>query len=298
MKSIISTPIQIGLAIFVFNQIANESVLSRANLVPDQYDTPCNIARPYVVKLNNGITSGSGIILKKERRKYLVLTTAHLLLDKTAKYKIITLDGVTHSAKLIARFDKPALKKADSNDIAVLEFKSKNSYKNATLVSNEIDLLGQRVFAAGFPIKDELNGQITDPGFVCNSDGGKVSVVLSRSMQEGYQIGYYIDIAKGMSGGPLINTEGKVVGINGKQSHPINIGNHQFYKHRDGSDVNEPLELLYDSSWAISVETFLLTAPKSLKLPTIKKDNLIYPTKPNLLPTPSPSGTEGNKVIK
>jgi S1-C subfamily serine protease len=62
-----------------------------------------------------------------------------------------------------------------------------------------------------------------------------------------------------MSGGPLLNLQGQVVGVNGKHSYPL-FGERSAYMYENGSLVEEEMELLKRSSWAIPIETLVLTA--------------------------------------
>jgi len=67
-----------------------------------------------------------------------------------------------------------------------------------------------------------------------------------------------------MSGGPLLNQWGKVVGINGKHAYPLWDAPSVF---QDGSQACPSLQKSIDrTSWAIPIETLVQLAPTSIKL--------------------------------
>jgi S1-C subfamily serine protease len=82
---------------------------------------------------------------------------------------------------------------------------------------------------------------------------------LGKALEGGYQIGYTNELKKGMSGGPLLNRWGEVVGINGKHAYPL-WNAPSIYQ--DGSQVRPALNEAIDRySWAIPVRTLLQLAP-------------------------------------
>ncbi|HAJ64669.1 MAG TPA: serine protease, partial [Cyanobacteria bacterium UBA8543] len=79
----------------------------------------------------------------------------------------------------------------------------------------------------GFPFAMDWSDSM---GFVLTT--GQVSLLLNRALVGGYQVGYTNEIQKGMSGGPILNRQGKLVGINGMHKYPL-WGDPYIYK--DGS---------------------------------------------------------------
>ena len=212
----------------------------------------CHVAESITVKVlsTDNLPRGSGILAYKQVRgqgwRYGVLTNAHVVPDKDS-YRIETADDRSYPAEVVYSFARSS----SGNDLALLQFESPVTYNSAILGTGSSLNSGDRILAAGFPLLAEPSGS---RGFTCLS--GSVSLVLDREMRQGYQIGYYVDVEKGMSGGPLVNSRGEVVGINGKHSYPLpfGTGNQNPYEYKDGTLVSQSRELLESSSWAIPIE--------------------------------------------
>jgi hypothetical protein len=88
---------------------------------------PCDVAKVITVKIVGTEVSASGVIITKKSGKYIVLTSAHLLMSNEKNFKIQTSDNNIHPAIIVQRFDKNKNKLLD-NDLATLQFNSKNIY--------------------------------------------------------------------------------------------------------------------------------------------------------------------------
>ena len=209
------------------------------------------VAKSITVKVRSGNSWGSGILLQRQGQVYTVVTNRHVLNLGDHPYTIETPDGYTYEANL------PSINMPfGGNDLAVLQFRSLDKfYAIASLKSSSTLSEGDRVFAAGFP----FDGR----GFVLTK--GWVSLLPDRALEQGYKIGYTNDIQKGMSGGPLLNIQGEVVGINGMHAYPL-WGDPYVY--RDGSlpsaDVRDRMIAL---AFAIPIDTFAQLAPQFASLP-------------------------------
>ena len=213
---------------------------------------------------------GSGFIVRQSDREYIAVTNQHVLRAGEPPYTIETADGKTYAAEVITDM----MASDYQYDLAILKFKADAIYKTAKIGSSFSLEVGESVFAAGFPYHEptlqqasELasesnsalnNSQINSPRKLALKKG-RVAIILNRALEEGYQIGYTNDVKKGMSGGPLLNSKGEVIGINGKHAYPL-WESPEIYQ--DGSEPCPALqELIVRSSLAIPIE-------KSLELAT------------------------------
>ena len=218
------------------------------------------IAAQITVKVLSTEALGSGIIWESQNSSYIVITNQHVLRAGESPYYIQTPDGQIHYARVLSN------SQLDDYDIAVLRFQAiHNSYQTAVPGDFTTLAVGESVVAAGFPSAPEdidyhpERSPETLSGLTLKT--GLVSIVLDKALEEGYQIGYTSDVKKGMSGGPLLNSQGEVVGVNGKHAYPL-WDAPDFYQ--DGSQPCPPLQqLITRSSLAIPIQTILQLTPPS-----------------------------------
>ncbi|MBR8840577.1 MAG: trypsin-like peptidase domain-containing protein [Stigonema ocellatum SAG 48.90 = DSM 106950] len=232
----------------------NSPVLPLAKATPVSDTNPCKIepekengeftekqlqtlASKTTVKVTSQNNRGSGTLLAKQGNTYLVITNAHVVRGVNS-IRVQTADGQTYSAKIVPKTN------LQKYDLALLKFQTNQNYCPAD-VSEAIPDLNTPVVAGGFSV--EKGEMVFQPGVVKN--------VSDRPLKEGYQIGYTSNISQGMSGGPIINSHGSLIGINGRSSYPIlNTG----YVYEDGSRPTEAQIKQWRSvSWGIPVATFL-----------------------------------------
>lgn len=185
---------------------------------------------------------GSGILINQQGQTYTVLTNRHVLTAGTT-YQVQTADGRIYSA--IALYP-PDLA---NQDIGLVQFTSSTAYSLAELSASSL-AIGEPVMAAGYPIDDDPS---QPPGFAAVS--GQIALLIPQTMAGGYQIGADIAIAKGMSGGPLLNMQGQVVGMNGLHQYPL-WGNPYVFD--DGSLPSLSLQdYMQHYSWSIPTQIIL-----------------------------------------
>jgi S1-C subfamily serine protease len=256
-----------GAAIAAPNLVLSQPI-TRSSSLPQQAPNYLSesqlktLARSITVKVKVGRAWGSGILVRKQAQVYTVVTNQHVL-NLGDRASIQTADGRSYPAKVRRQ-------EFGDRDLVLLQFQSRSNYAIATLERQAGIRVGDRVFAAGFPIESEFDEATSaKPGNPLtrvptheqakNSVGftfatGQISLLPTKVLVGGYQIGATNDVRKGMSGGPLLNRQGKVVGINGMHAYPI-WGDPFVYM--DGSHPERAQrDVMVRSSWAIPIETF------------------------------------------
>ncbi len=197
-------------------------------------------AQAITVKVLSGDTSGSGTLIQRQKRTYTILTNQHVLTPgQDSKYRIQTPDGRIYSATVAPK------NQFINQDLGLLQFcSSQQTYSVALLNTSNNPVLGEKVFASGFPIFSS--------GLLLTT--GQISLLLDKPLNDGYQIGYTNQIQKGMSGGPLLNLHGEVIGINGRHAYPLWSNPDVFI---DGSTPSNNLQQQINQlSWAVPVQSF------------------------------------------
>jgi serine protease Do len=256
----------IGTGMFLSGDASKFKIKTLAAKSSPSLSTQINkIATDISVKVLSEDVLGSGFMIMRQDNQYIVITNQHVLRAGEAPFTIQTADGQTYSAEVITGL----VTSKDTFDLALLRFRSNNTYPIAK-IGNSLNLkVGEPIFAAGFPYNqidtNNLNPAILKQSQSKKSNGfalkpGRVTIVLNQALEEGYQIGYTNDVQKGMSGGPLLNSQGEVIGINGKHAYPL-WESPEIYQ--DGSQPCPALQdLITRSSLAIPIEKTIELTPK------------------------------------
>ncbi|WP_199249322.1 serine protease [[Phormidium] sp. ETS-05] len=226
------------------------------------------IARQITVRILTDSGTGSGVIIQRKKHAYIIVTNRHVVDDHQEQtYTILTPDGQTHQAHLLGmgrggdgetggRGDSERGK--DDEDIARLQFTCYQKYTVAEIADNNRLNIGDVVYAAGFPSWYEISeNKITNTrewGFrAFRWTTGTVGMLPETPLEEGYQLGYTNNIVSGMSGGPILNQQGELVGINGRSAYPL--GGIETFKFVDGTFPPEPVfKQMETFSWGIPLD--------------------------------------------
>jgi len=144
----------------------------------------------------DGANTGSGVIIERSKNIYTVVTNWHVLQEK-GKYTVHTPDGRQYTVSNIKRL--PGI------DLATFQFNSNQNYRVAAKGNSDQVTRGKSVYVGGYP------QGISDLQFLT----GLISRIVSKP-QDGYALVYKVDAYPGMSGGPILDEQGKLVGIHGR----------------------------------------------------------------------------------
>jgi len=148
------------------------------------------------------IGGGSGVIVSREG---LILTNKHVIKDASATYTVVLADSTILAAQVLAR--------DPINDIAVIKIQGEDGFPTAELGDSSNLELGETLIVIGNALGSFQNtvsvGVVSGLSRFLNAeDGGPHSIEHLRGL-----IQTDAAINPGNSGGPLVNIEGKVVGI-------------------------------------------------------------------------------------
>lgn len=201
--------------------------------------------------------NGSGSIVAKEGSIYTVLTASHVVCEDYSdrcqqsynQLKVVTADGKEYPLNF------STVRKIPGVDLAVFQFTSNKNYKVATLGNYEL-AADQFIFASGWP-NPKFTGERQrqrhfNVGKVIPKEIVPLLKIFPPSM--GYDLLYTSITYGGMSGGPVLDTSGRVIGVHGQ-----NEGERVEDEQSGGEKVRLPIGF----SAAIPVRTFLSLAPQA-----------------------------------
>jgi len=169
---------------------------------PFDFGSGQNILPDKQKKEKQEIGGGTGFVISS--KDGLILTNKHVVSDEEAEYTVVTNDGEKYEAKVLAR--------DPFNDAAVLKVEVE-SLPEVKLGNSDDLKIGQTVIAIGNALGEYRNtvtsGVISGISRrVVAGDAMGNSEVLEDVIQTDAAINF------GNSGGPLINLQGEVIGIN------------------------------------------------------------------------------------
>lgn len=233
--------------------IATITPQSSQALSPDQVS---GIAKQVTV-LIEGQNPGSGVIIKRDGNTYTVLTAFHVV-GTPDEYDVVTPTDQRY------KLNYETVKRLPGVDLAILQFKSDQAYKVADVGNSTQIPEGKPVYVAGFPVPTQaINLSIY------RFTEGRLTANASKPLADGYALVYDNSTRPGMSGGPVLNEQGVLVGIHGR-ADAQQQGNVYFKN---------------DTNLGIPIDTFSTMAPKI----GVKLESIPVTTPANSSTTPRPS---------
>jgi tetratricopeptide (TPR) repeat protein/S1-C subfamily serine protease len=193
--------------------------------------------RKMTVRIEGGGGNGSGVIVAQQGNTYYVLTAKHVIRREPSKaepkpavfddIKTVTVDQESYAIQ------PSDITLAEGLDLAIVKFTSNNKYPIATLGDYTQQSQNEIAFVGGFPARERIDSQLwqwqLNPGQIFIKGSGQfVTQDKSSFSNGGYNLVYTSISYAGMSGGPVFDTNGNVIGIHGKaegESEKLILGN-------------------------------------------------------------------------
>lgn len=174
----------------------------------------------------DGAGNGSGVIFAQDEYGYVVLTNQHVIED-SGDYQVITADGNSHPVSEIQELD--------GADLALVYFDTEKPYSIIPQGNSDTLIEGQKLHIAGYPGSQNIASNRTYR-FMSES---LIGFLAPSDIKDGYELIYSGEAVPGMSGSPIINEEGQLIGVYGLTDIDFTTGTSYLY----GIPLNTALKL-------------------------------------------------------
>jgi V8-like Glu-specific endopeptidase len=243
-------PIAYGAFVSIQTAIVVTEARAQA-LIPEDI---AQIAKGITVRIE-GATQGSGVLVKREGNRHTVLTAWHVVSGQKhgEELEIYTSDGKRHSVT------QGSIRRLGEVDLAILEFSSPFGYLTAETGSAQSVPNGSQIFVSGYPLATSAV-----PDRILRFFSGILIAEPTRSALNGHELLYSTPTLPGMSGGPVLNSAGKVVGIHASAERADQISTNSGKIVATGTNQGVP----------VSYYSKYLTASTCKKLATVTMDDI------------------------
>jgi S1-C subfamily serine protease len=181
------------------------------------------IAKTISVRID-GANTGSGAIIESQgvgaaapfTHRYFVLSNWHVVNSPAVGASRSLTIGTSDGRKHVVPMAKIA--RVGNLDLAILEFQSQYRYRVASIGNSARIHEGDAVYVSGWADPSPQLATRTYQYLVGNLSG---RIVRPR---DGYALVYTVNALPGMSGGPILDWRGNLVGINGRATVDLRTG--------------------------------------------------------------------------
>ena len=178
-------------------------VASAAPAKAESAESIGKIAQAITVRVEGVGSPGSGVLVKRDGKRYTVITAWHVVSGQRPgeELAIITPDGQTHP------LEAGSIKRLGQVDMAVLIFSSPKTYELARIGDVKSVSSGEQMYVAGFPAANNRTLKF---------ESGRLEANATVGIDQGYQLLYTNYTVSGMSGGAVLSRNGTLIGIHGR----------------------------------------------------------------------------------
>ena len=227
----------LGSSVITFTAVTAALVVTQVGVMAKSATEIAAIATATTVKIDNtlGLPGGSGVIIAKQNNTYTVLTANHVVSNPNVGY-VIKIGTKEHSVSEVK-----SLKQEAGLDLATVTFEAPEVYAVAAFGDSEYATAGANVYVSGYPLSVDVKAE-REHEFTT----GMVTSIRSDA-SEGYAMRYQALTRRGMSGGPVFNTSGQLIGVHGQGDVIGSVKN-------ESSSIPEPLKTGFNA--AIPIDNF------------------------------------------
>lgn len=259
--------------------ITTAAIISIAPVVQAQALQPMQVAalaKATVVRIEPTIASpGSGVIIGRYREGnsyvYVVLTARHVVEFSDDEYYIITPKPVNQAGGNQQRRQKimvsqSSIERLPDVDLAIVRFKSDRLYTTAPLGNSDFITEGSGVYISGFPNPGEtirrrvfqFTASLVSSRLDLEEDAIEGEEI--EPIEGGYAIVYTNITRAGMSGGPVFDVAGRVIGIHGLGDGDRIAGTDDISNNNETGSVTNFVKSGFNLG--IPIHTFLRQVPQ------------------------------------
>lgn len=214
-------------------------LVSEAAAQAQSAEAVARVSEAITVRLEGVGSPGSGVLVRREGNRYTVLTAWHVVSAQNPgeELDVITPDGKRYP------LEQGSIQRLDQVDLAVLTFSSPQSYKTALIGETRSVSSGSPVYVAGFPLPTSAV-----PSRIWRFLRGNVIANATVAIPNGYQLLYDNPTLPGMSGGPVLNGQGQLVGIHASAERADQISERTGKAVATGTNQAVPID--YYRQWS------------------------------------------------